>query len=144
MPQFAYALCAETGAVDAFTNRLSVFHVVETIPICRGLDRRWKPVQPLSFRVHAAFYRQEHDSPRQEFEGSILLFLPGHPHPLTATISPFCFTRWVHRVTSADMQLDHVPGPGLLRVEVGIRPAGGSAWVRGHSPILLVEEAPEV
>lgn len=145
MPRPGYIICSVSGALDQYTNAISLHGVVESIKI-----KEAKPspdgtivAVPLSMRVVAVWLKDEEDKPEQAFETQIVAFIQGREKQiLRAEFPPFYFDKPVRRFILPEITLPpNMPlTPGLLRFESRIRRSGEAEWGKRQEYCIVVEE----
>jgi hypothetical protein len=145
VPRPIYIICSQTGALDQYTNGISIFNVIESI---KGSEI--KPpseggvvfIKPLSMRIVAAWLREEADGPEQEFEAHLDVHAPNSNDLIAHVQFPlFKFTASVHRLVVPELAFAPTTdlGPGLLRFECKIRRVGETEWLSCQEYVVLVE-----
>jgi hypothetical protein len=149
MPRPLYIICAASGALDQYTNSMSLFGLVESI---RYSELRPQPdapagtpliLKPLSMRVVAAWLKEDRDTPEQNFETEFAVFLPGiENQAMAALFPPFNFGVSIHRLVLPEMTIPPTldMAPGLMRIVNRVRRAGEPEWEWIQEYVILVEE----
>jgi hypothetical protein len=94
-------------------------------------------------KIVAAWLREGGDSPDQDFETEIVVFIPGtDDEAIRCGFAPFRFTAPVHRSFVPEMTLP--PNldmrPGLLRFVNRLRRVGTAEWAWSQEYAILVQE----
>jgi hypothetical protein len=148
MPRPLYIICAHEGALDQYTNAISLFGVVEYI---RSREVQPQPdgtfvLPPLSLRVVAAWARGDQDGSGDWFESQLAVFMEGLEEEAYSTDFPeFRFEAPVHRLIVPKLVIPpniEIP-PGLLRFRCRLRQKGKAAWQWHQDCAILVESDPE-
>jgi hypothetical protein len=147
MPIPLYILCAESSAIDAQRNSLSVFNVIEQIQLVKieegaqALPPGARPVPTV--RIIAVWGREENDV-NQMFEGQIVIrILPGQQEMVIGHIPPFSFPTSVGRLIGNDAALPPTfHGPGWLQIECRLHRVGQEEWISQRCSIRIEEASP--
>ncbi len=114
MPRLEYFLVAESLSVDAATNRVSIFNVLEEVPvpIVPGF-----PV-PLPSMVAIACWVAEPGDETRDFQASFAAHVPGEPEPRRFEVN----FRMLQRRARTVLTLQWLPltAPGEMLLEVSL------------------------
>lgn len=144
MPKPVFVVCAVDGSVDRFTNRLSLFNILENIVIQEVPGNLPDVVQlpPLKFKAVAVWAAEEVDAGK-ELEHELLIDskMAG---PKQLALMPFAFSSRLHRfyisvgvgITATKQQPDQSnkkdviirPEGGMLHIISRVRYAGSDKW----------------
>lgn len=110
MPQLEYFLVAESYAIDQFTNRISIFNVVEEV---RGPQFPYR----LNFAAISAWNAQEGDE-GQDFQATLLVWVTGAPQPVEVRAN-FQMTNPRHRILQAIQGVEaHEAGEMTVEIQL--------------------------
>ena len=142
MPKPVYILCAESGSVDAKTNRMSHFNIIEKIAVTKArVPRQTKPMPgapPLnSMQVVSVWMRTAQDTENQEFEYELDISLPHSQKKHTPGKGRFKFTKPLQRITVGIVGLLPFSRSGLMKIQCRIRKVGDRKWLRQEYPIII-------
>lgn len=128
MPRPLYIMCAESGSVDKYTNRPSLFNVIEnvTVNIREMPDETVTRIRPLNFVVVACWEREDADSPEDVFEAEAVIALPGQ-EPQIQKQSEFSFSLRFHRFF-INIEGDPPVVTGAAKLASRVRRKGSEEW----------------
>src|ERR1051326_602499 len=140
MPRPAYMICSTGGAVDAYTQSLNCFNVVELIHVQK--QEPSKPATPLSLRVVATWMKEEGDEPDTVFEAEISARFEKDSEPIMYGQFPtFSFgVKPFHRLILPDIRFPGFPKLGVLLIECRIKQQDQDAWLDTQMYPLLIRE----
>jgi hypothetical protein len=144
MPRPLYMICASSGALDQYTNTMSLYRVIESVRLRAIQPQPGSLVilSPLSMLIVAAWVKEPQDEPEQTFEAEIGGFMPGNEGELFSTsFPPFKFETPVHRLIVPELKIPPTlpASSGLLRFESRIRRAGETEWRWRQEYVIFME-----
>lgn len=161
MPRPAYIVCAQSGSVDQYTNRASMFDIVEVFKASqrptsaeevKKLEAAFGEDAPtedglsifvaelLRLRILCTWMRSPEDSPTDRFESQIAIVTPDGQDFVKTVTTPTLFTQVFHRVFVPEMRLPGFPGLGTYLVEGRLRREGATDWEWRQSFPFVVQE----
>ena len=163
MPRPGYIICAASGALDQYTNAVSIFNIIEGIrlqtvtvtlgtsaPVSAGGDSSATPVMPTagpivraeSMRIVATWIKEAEDTVEEEFQPRLVGFYPqGNVEVFHADFAPFRFAQSIHRLFVPDTVVPPLVA-GLFRIECRLRRVIEEEWKWSQGYDILVEEIP--
>jgi len=130
MPKPLYILCAESGAVDKYTNRPSLFNVIEQITV----NVREVPdakvvlrIKPLDLIVIACWEREDTDSHEDVFEAEAVIAFPGQ-EPQIQKQPEFSLALRFHRFF-IKIEGDPPQETGTAKLISRVRRKGSEEWI---------------
>ncbi len=145
MPRPGYILCAASGALDEYTNIVSLFGIAEAIQFqnVQAVPGIVTTVRELHVRIVATWFRGEGDADDGEFQAQIVGHFPQQEAPLVlAEFAPFRFVHPLHRIIVPEITFPPILAPGFLRIECRLRRREEDVWNWSQSnEILVLEEA---
>jgi hypothetical protein len=147
MPKPVYILCSESGSLDAHTNLVSHYQVIEQLQIAPIPESVLKSGQPvivpqLKIRITAVWMREPGDSPEDQFESQVLLHIPPEGKELVVHKGIFSFGEGkLHRSIVAASG-PTFPGAGVLRVVARVRRPDQENWLATQEYPVFVEVLP--
>jgi hypothetical protein len=138
MARSAYILCAESGAVDKDSGRVSHFNVIERLQI--GLQVLSKPdpknpkpigiVQTFDFFIYAVWALGYAEKPGDEYEIELTLKKPWDSNAAVVYSGRFVFEQFNQKfIIHAKVGLSGEMKSGDLVVESRIRKDGTKTWI---------------
>ena len=94
-------------------------------------------------RIVAVWMRSDKDSPDQEFEYKLIIFLPPNNKEIEVGAGRFKFSKPLHRFTINILGPLPFEGPGMMNVQSKIRKEGDQDWLKQEYPIVLEEVIPQ-
>jgi hypothetical protein len=147
MPKSAYLICAQSGSQDHWLHGVSFFNILEVVAIS---EHKPKPDgvlvhEPLRMRVTSAWFKEDADSPDQEFVAQLVALAPGTEEVLiTGNETVFKFgNTLIYRITVP--QLDFPPVPveqGFMRFECRLRRVEDSEWTHHQEFSIRIQRIP--
>ena len=147
MPKPVYILCSESGSLDAQSNLVSHYQVIEQFQVAQIPESVLRSGQPvivpqLKIRITAVWMRELEDSPEEPFEGEVLFYLPPDGKELVVHKATFSFGEGkLYRFIVVALG-PPFPGAGVLRVVARVRRSGEEAWLAQQEYPILVELLP--
>jgi hypothetical protein len=148
MPLPVYILCATSLAVDKETNFVSYFNVVEKIEIRKMEPAQHDSSRPVvvkasSLEIMAVWMKEQDDTPDRLFEVEFAALFPNRPEEFILGLVKITFSDPLYRIRVKDLHLAQFWGPGILKIEARIRPAGAEAWTNRQSYPIILEDKTE-
>ncbi|SRR5579871_4652450 len=144
MPRPLYIICSASGALDSYTNAISLFGIIEYLRFREAEPQADGAVvaPPLSMRVVATWIKEKEDSLTDKFEAQLAVFIEGIEKEIMTTDFPlFSFEVPVHRLVLPELSFPSnldIPD-GLLRFQCRLRRAGEKEW-RWHQEYAIQTE----
>ena len=143
MPRPVLIVCAESGAVDKLTNRLSVFDVVEKVNFQRLENPVPTAILPkFKMQVIAVWMRQDNDSDDDQFESEFVIVTPAHQQEASVIRMMFSFAPGKQLFRGIAVMDSPLPIDGAGRMEIlnRVRKAGSNeGWITQSYPIFIEE-----
>lgn len=144
MPKPVYMLCAESGAVDRFTNLVSVYNIFERIQIADAIPssglQRAAHIGSLNIRIISVVMREDADEGR-DFDFELSIHLP-QENPTIMQAGVFQFKSIYHRFLVDFVGVAKLK-PGNLEVFCKIKPKGDLDWLIEQEFMIPIELASE-
>src|SRR5208283_2317000 len=145
MPRPGYVLCAASGAIDQFTNAVSLFGIVETIEFqnVQAIPGVITQVRVLTVRAVETWGKEEGDADEHEFQSELIGLFPQQQQPVVlAQFHAFRFLQPFQRLIVPEMTFPPIFAPGVLRVESRLRRSTEENWRWRQSCEILIQETP--
>lgn len=142
MPQPAYIILANSGAVDQYSNSVSLFDLVECYLVCDRssiADGKEKGFASKPHRIVVAWLREGADSPTDVFQGQVVCIGPDGEEFFVVNREDFSFDNPICRWNIELL----VPGFTMLGthvVEARLRRAGDEEWTWRQTYSFLVQD----
>jgi hypothetical protein len=142
MPRSAYVIMANSGSVDQYSDKVSLFEVVETYTVTRRESRTGNSNTTFpskSHRIIAVWLREESDGPNDLFEGQVACIAPDTTELSVGNWADFSFTQPYYR-WNIELTIPGFTQLGTHFIEARIRPVGGQEWIRRQLFPFLVQD----
>jgi hypothetical protein len=142
MPRPVLIVCAESGAVDKLTNRLSVFDIVEKVLFQRIENQPPGSILPkFKMQVVAIWMRQDDESDDDQFESEFAIVTSGSQQEASVVKMEFSFEpgkQLFRGIALLDAPLP-IDGAGRMEILNRVRKVGDADWITQSYPILVEE-----
>lgn len=143
MAQPAYIMMAESGAIDARSNRVSLFEVVEVVEVTprQAADPPPEQSRARADRVLVVWMKDEADTPDVAYETQLACVAPDGTDFFVAYTTPFRFPAGAQffRAITTDLKIPGFPTVGVYRLEGRLRREGDTGWAARQSFPFLVQ-----